>query len=327
MLAMPTFESGRPVVFFILIKADHSPPHLASPRHIQYTRPLSAQYPSAKLRVAAIDFLNPAPLMWDFEHPPLADELASRYTLHYTQPSQCAAELLGGRADLGLIPIAALTPELAIVPGCTIASLDRVRSIQLILKSGQTLETVKTVAADTASRSSLAYAEILFRKFADNSPTFIPAQADPIAMLQLADAAILIGDPALLALERRNEIESVIGSCTWLDLAHEWHSRTGLPWVAAVWAARPEALGSPRLTAAELVEDLEASRNHGLLHTEDLVEEWTPRIAIPPNTIRRYLSTNIHYVLNTDCIRTIECFRQFGAEYDILPPLPSLRFL
>jgi chorismate dehydratase len=265
--------------------------------------------------------------MWDFEHPPLATELADRYTLHYTQPSQCAAELLAARADLGLIPIASLTPELAIVPGCTIASLNEVRSIQLILKSGHTLSTVKTVSADTASRSSLAYADILFRKFAHNHPTFLPAAADPIAMLQQADAAILIGDPALLALEHREQIEATIGPCTWLDLAREWHTRTNLPWVAAVWAVRPEALGPPRITAAQLIEDLEASRNHGLLHIEQLVEEWTPRIAIPSNTIRHYLSTNIHYVLNTDCVRAIELFRQYAAEVDVLPALPGLRFL
>src|SRR5260370_15652816 len=86
------------------------------------------------LRVAAINFLNPAPLMWDFEHPPLAARLAQRYQLHYTLPSRCAEELLAGRADLGLIPIASLTPDLAIVPACTIASLDHVRSIQLIIK-------------------------------------------------------------------------------------------------------------------------------------------------------------------------------------------------
>src|SRR5580700_5488480 len=138
------------------------------------------------LRVAAINFLNPAPLMWDFEHAPLAAELAVNYSLHYTQPSQCAAELLAARADLGLIPIASLTPELAIVPGCTIASLNEVRSIQLIIKSQQTLDT---------------------------RPTFLPATADPIAMLQHADAAILIGDPALLALEAREQIEATIGPC------------------------------------------------------------------------------------------------------------------
>jgi chorismate dehydratase len=285
------------------------------------------QSPPNMLRVAAINFLNPAPLMWDFEHPPRAAELAQRYTLHYTQPSLCADELLAARADLGLIPIASLTPELAIVPGCTIASLNEVRSIQLIVKSPHTLETVKTIAADTASRSSLAYAEILFRKFLHTHPTFLPAAADPIAMLQQADAAILIGDPALLALEARDTIEGKVGPCQWFDLAREWHTRTNLPWVAAVWAVRPESLGAPGLTAAQLTEDLEASRNHGLLNIENLVEQWAPRIAIPPATIQHYLSHNIHYVLNTDCIRAIELFRQYAAEADILPPLPHLRFL
>jgi chorismate dehydratase len=287
--------------------------------------------PLTRLRVAAINFLNPAPLMWDFEHPPLAAALAQRYTLHYTQPSLCADELLAARADLGLIPIASLTPDLAIVPGCTIASLNEVRSIQLIVKSPHTLSSVRTIAADTASRSSLAYAEILFRKFLNTHPTFLPAAADPIAMLQHADAAILIGDPALLALESREQIEATIGPCVWHDLAHEWYTRTELPWVAAVWAVRPEALSpsksSSTLTAAELTEDLEASRNHGLLNIEKLVEQWTPRIAIPPATIRHYLSSNIHYVLNTDCVRAIERFRQYAAEVDVLPALPRLRFL
>src|SRR5438445_10317454 len=121
--------------------------------------------PLARLRVAAINFLNPAPLMWDFEHPPLADTLGRRYSLHHTQPPLCADELLAARADLGLIPIASLTPSLAIVPGCTIASLDRVRSIQLIVKLrdqaagddptqiDRAIAAVRTIAADTASRS------------------------------------------------------------------------------------------------------------------------------------------------------------------------------
>src|SRR6202021_3998482 len=111
------------------------------------------QSPPNMLRVAAINFLTPAPLMWDFEHPPHAAELAQRYTLHYTQPSLCADELLAARADLGLIPIASLTPDLAIVPGCAIASLNKLSSIQLIVKKrGETgaLESIRTIAADTA---------------------------------------------------------------------------------------------------------------------------------------------------------------------------------
>jgi chorismate dehydratase len=242
-------------------------------------------------------------------------------------PALCAEELLAARADLGLIPIASLTPDLAIVPGCVIASIDCVRSIQLIVKSGHTLGTVETVAADTASRSSLAYAEILFRKFLGIQPAFIPAAADPVAMLYDADAAILIGDPALLAFENRAAIEAQVGPCAWHDLAHEWHIRTGLPWVAALWAVRPDALGSSHITAQQLTDDLNRSRVNGLANLDALVSEWTPRIALPAATIHDYLTHNIHYGLDEDCIRAIHIFRQFAAELDVLPPLPRPRFL
>ena len=294
----------------------------------------------SRLRVAAIDFLNPAPLMWDFDHPPRNTELAERYEVHSTQPAQCAVELLEGRADLGLIPIASLTPALAIVPGCAIASLDQVRSIQLIVKQrsngdvagdqthAQNLASIRTIAADTASRSSLAYAQILFRRFLSTDPQFLPAPADPVAMLQSADAALLIGDPALLALEARDRIEAhpEVGPCLWLDLAHEWRARTGAPWVAAVWAVRPEALSGAN-TARQLIDDLQQSRDHGLAHIEELVAEWTPRIAVPAATIHHYLTRNIHYTLDVECIAAIALFRRYAGEANILPPLPILRFL
>ena len=278
------------------------------------------------LRVAAIDFLNPAPLMWDFHHPPLAQTLAARYRLHLTAPAQCARDLHEGRADLGLIPVAELTPDLAIVPGSTIASLHRVRSIQLIVKGPLALADVRTVAADTASRSSAAYAQVFFRHFLHTRPTFHAAPADPIAMLAEADAALLIGDPALLALERRDMIEHTAGPCTWHDLAELWHTATGLPWVAAVWAARPEALPTQAI-AETLIADLKGSREHGLAHIEDLVREWTPRIALPPATIRTYLTENIYYLLDEPCTQAIRLFRSLAAEHDILPALGDLRFL
>ena len=146
------------------------------------------------LRVASIAFLNPAPLLYDFEHEPRASELRENYALHYTTPAQCATELHESRADLGLIPIASLTPELAIVPGCTIASLHDVRSILLLVKNPhnlpetEALKQVRTLAADAASRSSQAYAHILFRRFLGTHPTLHEAAADPIAMLATADA-------------------------------------------------------------------------------------------------------------------------------------------
>ena len=279
------------------------------------------------LRIAAIRFLNSAPLMWDFEHPPLAAALTHTYQLDYTNPAQCAANVLAGRADLGLLPIAALTPDLAIVPGCTVASLDHVRSIQIIVKQPHTLETLRTIAGDTASMSSIAYAQILFRKFLNTRPDFLPASADPIAMLRHADAALLIGDPALLALEARDQIEQAVGPCDWFDLAHEWNLRTGLPWVAAVWAMRPESLAASGLTPQQLTADLATSRDHGLAHIDQLVAEWKGRIALPPETIHAYLSRNIHYFLDDRCLESIRCFRQYAAEADILPPLTALSIL
>lgn len=282
---------------------------------------------SDRLRVAAIDFLNPAPLMWDFEHPPAMTLLAERYSLQYMRPARCAEELLAGRADLGLIPIAALTPELAVVPGCTIASLEQVRSIQLIVKAPHTIGSVRTIAADNASRSSVAYTQVLFRRFLGIEPEYRVAPADPIAMLEEADSALLIGDPALFALEAKQQIEAAVGPCQWFDIAAEWIRHTGLPWVAAVWAIRPEALERTGTAARQLVDDLVASRDHGLRHIEDLVAEWDPRMALPAETIRHYLTRNIHYTLTPECIRTIELFRRYALEVDALPPLGPLRFL
>jgi len=286
------------------------------------------------LRVSTISFLNPAPLLYNFEHEPTAKPLREHYDVHYTLPSVCAAELNSGTADLGLIPIAALTPDLAIVPGCTIASHDEVRSILLLIKNPASLSTtdainsVRTIAADTASRSSNAYAHILFEHFHHNQPLFLDQPADPLAMLASADAALLIGDPALLAREHRASIDaSSSAPLLWLDLAHLWRELTGLPWVAAVWAVRPEALAPAGLTPHQLIADLTASRDAGLTHIDQLITDWTPRIAISPETIRTYLTRNIHYSLDPDCLRAIQLFRTLATQINLLPPLPTLHLL
>ena len=198
--------------------------------------------PNSRLRVAAINFLNPAPLMWDFEHAPLCDSLAQRYQIDRMSPSECAARLASGAADIGLIPIAALatTPDLRILPGCTIASKGRVRSLLLVRRAAQPLAALRSVAADSASRTTLAYARILFHKWGNPAVPFLPLAADLDAMLERADAAILIGDPALLALEERaNRFERTGEELVYHDLAEEWRTLTGLPFVSAVWGAAP----------------------------------------------------------------------------------------
>lgn len=273
-----------------------------------------------RLRVAAISFLNPAPLLWDFEHPPAAAGLRTRYDVRYTLPSLCAAQLASGEADLGLIPIASLAtlPQVAAVPGCAIASLHQVRSIQLVLRPGATLEGLNTVAADAASRSSAAYVRVLLQHFHGNQPRFEEQPADLSAMLHTADAALLIGDPALLALERRNTLGEH-ANATWIDVAAWWREHTGLPWVAAVWAVRPNALARCGITPQQLQDSLTASRDAGLRHVEDLVAEWQPRLGLPGSVIRNYLTKNIHYKLDETCLAAIDRFYQLAEACGVLP--------
>jgi chorismate dehydratase len=280
--------------------------------------------------MAAIHFLNPAPLMWDFEHEPERSERRERYQIGYTTPSRCAAELAAGEADIGLVPVAAYatTPSLVVVPGCTVAALDRVRSIILVVRPPQGVSAVRTIAADTSSLTSYAYTRILFDIFWKVPAVFIPREPDLEAMLAVADAALLIGDPALLALEDMEARALRTGEqLLYLDLAHEWHSFTGLPWVSAFWALRPGALEETGVSASKLIEDLQTSRDHGLEHIEDLADEWSTRIAVPAETIRFYLSKNIHYILDEACLRGLHQFYRYAAECGALPPAPALRLM
>jgi chorismate dehydratase len=283
-----------------------------------------------RIRMAAIHFLNPAPLMWDFEHEPRRSDLRERYQIGYTTPSRCARELAAGEADIGLVPVAAhaTTPSLVIVPGCSIAALDRVRSILLVVRPQEGVTAVRTIAADTSSRTSNAYTRILFDIFWKVPVAFVPHPPVLESMLAIADAALLIGDPALLALEDQAAREVRTGErLLYLDLAHEWHGFTGLPWVSAFWAIRPGALEETGARSTQLVEDLQSSRDHGLAHLDDLTEEWSGRIAVSAETIRFYLTNNIHYILDDACLRGLDAFYRYAAECGALPPAPPLKLL
>ncbi len=277
----------------------------------------------ARLRVAAIGFLNPAPLMWDFEHPPLDQVLKQRYRIDRVSPSECATRLESGAADLGLVPIAALatTPGLRILPGCTIASKGRVRSLLLVRRARQPLNRLRTVAADTASRTTLAYARILFHQWGNPAVSFSPHAADLEGMLKEADAAILIGDPALLALEdRAQRFERTGEALVYHDLAEEWEALHHLPFVSAVWAATARRTTAWSSSLDESVsQDLIRSRDHGLANVDALAAEWARRFPLPESSIRSYLTENIHYVLDEECVQGMRGFFRMAAQFGVLP--------
>jgi chorismate dehydratase len=272
----------------------------------------------ALLRVAAIRFLNPAPLMWDFEHPPHNTELASRYRVDWMLPAECADRLASGTADIGLVPVASLAvnPGLRVLPGCTIASKHQVRSLLLVRRANQPLEKLRTVAADTASRTTIAHARILFHHWGNAFLAYLPMPGDLDRMLDRADAAILIGDPALLALEERANREERTGEeLVYHDLAEEWRKVTGLPFVSAVWGATASSGSLDERIANDLIH----SRDHGLGNIDALVAEWCERLPLPEDVVRTYFTTNIHYVLDEDCQEGMRCFFRKAAELGILP--------
>jgi chorismate dehydratase len=268
-----------------------------------------------RLRISAISYLNTAPLMWDFEH----GDVGRRFDISYTLPSACARALAESSADIGIIPAAAYTqiPRLQVLPDVAIASRQAVRSILVV--SRMPIDQVRTVALDTSSMTSVALTKILFEKWLGGGRTFSSMAPDIEHMLAACDAGLVIGDPAL-QIDRTRYYT--------LDLAEEWIRHTGKPFVFAFWAVRGDALSEadPALDLAAIFRD---SRDHGLepASLEQIAGEWAPRIGLSEQDVRSYLTANIHYHLDGECLEGLRLFYRYGTEIGALPSAPELRFV
>ncbi len=273
-----------------------------------------------RLRISAISYLNTAPLMWDFEHGDAgSSDTRSDFDISYTLPSQCAASLREGSADIGIIPAAAYTsiPDLAILPGVAIASRRAVRSILLVSKVP--LEKIQTVALDTSSMTSVALTKVLFAKWWGGNRTFTAMAPDIQQMLDRCDAGLVIGDPAL-KIDRSRYLT--------YDLAEEWIRLTGRPFVFAFWAVRQAAL-KDLSRDLDLATVFQQSRDHGLLpeSLDRIAREWAPRLGLSQEEVRSYLTENIHYSLDPACLDGMKLFYQYAQECGALPFAPPLCFL
>ena len=267
-----------------------------------------------RLRISAISYLNTAPLMWDFEH----TDIAKEFDISYTVPSGCALALQNGTADIGIIPAAAYAtiPDLLILPGVTIAARQAVRSILLVSKVP--LEEAKSVALDTSSMTSVALAKVVFAKWLGGPRNYTQIPPDLDRMLATCDAALLIGDPAL-QLDRSRYIT--------LDLAEEWNKRTGKSFVFAFWAVRRDAIRDDQ-HAVELTRIFQNSRDNGLRpqNLAQIVFEWAPRLALTEQEVFDYLTRNIHYELDADCLEGLQLYHRYASAIGALPRPPQLQF-
>src|SRR6266576_3161850 len=202
-----------------------------------------------KLRISIVQYLNTAPLVWGFTNGPLQ----GKYDLSFTVPSECADDLRAGRADVAIIPAIEYQriPGLAILPDMAIASKHQVRSLLIVAK--KLIEQVRTFALDSSSRSTQVLTRILCAEKWRIAPEFSEALPDLPEMLDIADAALIIGDPALrisLGIAKDGwpgapgqtvcpAATLGITSCELLyvsDVVGEWRALTRRPAVLAVWA-------------------------------------------------------------------------------------------
>jgi len=278
-----------------------------------------------KLRISIVQYLNTAPLVWGFTNGPLQ----GKYDLYFTVPSQCAEDLRAGRADVAIIPAIEYQriPGLAILPDMAIASKNQVRSLLIVSK--RPIEQVKTCALDSSSRSTQALTRILCAEKWRIAPKFTEAVPDLPEMLHNADAALLIGDPALrvsLGIEK-DRWQGTAGQAVYqaaplgisssellyvYDAVAEWRAMTGLPAVLAVWAVRRE------LATAELTADFQASRDFGLAHLGEISYEAAQDLELPQRALELYLRDNIDFSLDAENRRGLELYFEHAARLGLI---------
>jgi len=246
-------------------------------------------------RVATVNYLNARPLVWGFTHGTRSGEV----TLLLETPARCAQLLSAGEVDVALIPSIEYLriPGLTVLPGMAIASRRQARSVLLV--SRVAAAEIRSVALDTSSRTSAALVKILLARRSRHRVSYHEMEPTLHRMLESHDAALLIGDSALVAKTSGLKV---------YDLAAEWHAMRGLPFAFAFWAVRPGA-DLPRLSQPFL-----DSKLQGLAERESIAQEAASELGLPASDLCEYLRTNIHYDLGEEEIKALWLFYRLARE-------------
>lgn len=245
--------------------------------------------------VSVVDFVNAWPVTWGFL------KGAVEGFLPITDlPSACADRLARGEVQAGIIPAieAARIPGIRIVRGVGIASYSRVRSVLLL--SRVPFPEIRSVALDTSSRSSAAIVRLLLADLYGASPEYHRAVPELPRMLATADAALLIGDPALTAKTEGLHV---------LDLAEGWSRLTGLPLVTAVWAVRRDVAPEPFLW----------SRDYARHRIGEIIDASVARTGLDRRLLAEYFEMNLHYDLDENDERGLAEFYRRAAAHGLIP--------
>ncbi len=261
------------------------------------------------LRLGAVNYLNTKPLVHGLGEAALEEKsLGGGYRLSFDYPSRLADDLAAGRLDVALIPSIEFfqNPAYAIVSDACIACRGPVLSVKLF--SRVPLESIRTLALDEGSRTSVALVQILLRERFGLAPAVESLPIGATLADTAADAVLLIGDRAIHSPPGRF-------AAVW-DLGDQWRRWSGLPFVFAMWVARP---GVDERQLAEQAATLEAARDRGLASLDAIAEREAPLLGLTIPQCLAYLRDNLHFTLGPDERRGLERFRQLAVDLGLAP--------
>ncbi len=261
-----------------------------------------------RLRVVGVSFMNAQPHL----HGLLSGLADDRMHVQLAEPSELARRLFEDEADVGLSPVAPLASHggLEIVPGVAIGCDGPVRSVKLV--GDVPVEEADEILLDAASRTSVILARLIVRARRNgHEPKYCARPAREIVQTVGGKTiGLLIGDIALETTHFKYE----------LDLGQAWKELTGLPFVFAVWAARPNVLSERDCLL------LQGSLEAGLAARPQIAQAWARGHGGDPVAHLDYLNHAIRYALDEPAQAGLREFLRRAAEAKLLPET-QLRFI
>lgn len=271
---------------------------------------------SAK-RISASSYSNTAPLIWSF----LYGSNRGRYELILDNAPARSAELLSqNRTDAALVPVIEYqrNENVFLVPNVCVGAREKVRSVCLVTK-GEDLSEVKNVSLDISSRTSVALSKIIFREFFGLEPEYKISKPNVKAMLDESDCALLIGDPALMIADLKEQRTK--DELRKFDLVETWKSFTGFGFVFAMWMANQD-----KVEAARTI-DFAAARDEGLHHLGEIISNYESQISLERDDFKKYLSENISYSISGSMQNGLELYYKLAEKHGLIEKNKPLQFL
>lgn len=246
-----------------------------------------------KIRISAVSYLNTKPFVYGIQHSNLLDQI----DLSLDIPSLCATKLSANLADIGLIPVAAISDVSCaqLISDYCIASSGKVRTV--VLLSNTPFTEITKIILDYQSRTSVQLMRIIAKHFWKINPLWENGKPGYIENDNDAKTAIVvIGD-------RVFEAEKKFLYC--YDLGEEWKNFTGFDFVFACWI-------SNKPIDIEFLSDFNRALGDGLLHLDEVIVECEK--IYPEYNLKEYFYENISFTFDDSKRKGLELFLKLNDE-------------